>query len=116
MADPLLYVHPTCSKARAAQDLLDAAGVAYEAVNYLDRPPSAEELHRLLDGLGGAPDVLVRRDSRFVALRLDSAALVDAEAVVALLLAHPELMQRPVFLVGDRAVIGRPPERVLDLT
>jgi len=116
MANPLLYVHPTCSKARAAQDLLDAAGFTYDAVNYLERPLSAVELHRVVAALGGEPAALVRRDGCFAELGLHPAQLIDADAVVAVLLDHPELMERPVFMVGEMAVIGRPPERVLELT
>jgi len=58
-----------------------------------------------------APAELVRKDRRFEELGLNAAQYATADAVVALLLEHPELMQRPIVAVGDRAVIGRPPER-----
>ena len=62
-----------------------------------------------------SPAELVRKDRRFDQLGLDAAHYVTAEAVIALLLEHPELMQRPIVVVGNRAVIARPPERALTL-
>jgi arsenate reductase (glutaredoxin) len=58
---------------------------------------------------------LVRKDRRFEELGLNAADYVTAEAVVALLLKHPELMQRPIVVKGNKAVIARPPERMLAL-
>ena len=70
---------------------------------------------RFLDLLGGSPADLVRRDKRFHELGLDPHGYQTREAVVDLLLAHPELMERPVVVRGDRAVIARPSEKVLAL-
>jgi arsenate reductase len=58
---------------------------------------------------------LIRKDKNFTALGLDAADYQTVEAVIDLLLEHPKLMQRPIFMVGDRAVIGRPSDRVLEL-
>lgn len=72
----------------------------------------------MLDRLGVAAGELVRKDKRFKELGLDAGAYgegADRGAVVALLEAHPELMTRPIFVVGERAVVGRPSERVLEL-
>ena len=115
MSDPQLYFNPRCSKARSARDLLDARGIHYETVAYLEHAPSAADLTDLVAKLDGKPADLVRKDPRFKELGLKAADYVTAEAVVGLLAAYPELIERPVFVVGDRAVIGRPPERVLDL-
>jgi arsenate reductase len=65
--------------------------------------------------LGGPPGELVRKDKRFKELGLDAADFTTAARVVDLLVEHPELMERPVVIVGDRAVIARPPEKLLEL-
>lgn len=115
MATPQLYFNPQCSKARSARDLLDERGIEYETVEYLKSPPTRADLGRLLDKLDDPPEKLVRKDNRFKELGLNAADYTDRDAVAALLADHPELLERPVFVVADRAVIGRPPERVLDL-
>lgn len=116
MADPQLYFNPRCSKARSARDLLDERGVQYDLVVYLDAPPTREALVALVAKLDGEPAQLVRTsDQKFKDLGLVAGDFTTAEAVVGLLAEHPELLERPILVVGDRAVIGRPPERVLDL-
>lgn len=115
MAMPQLYFNPHCSKARSARDLLDQRGIEYETVEYLRHPPTRADLDRLLGMLDDPPEKLVRKDNRFKELGLKAADYTERQAVAALLAEHPELLERPVFVVGDRAVIGRPPERVLDL-
>ncbi len=113
---PTLFHNPQCSKSRGAKQLLDEAGIEYEIVEYLKTPPTAAELHHILELIDDPPAALVRRgDPKFKALGLDKADFVTEADVVALLVEHPELMERPVVVVGDRAVIGRPPERVNEL-
>jgi arsenate reductase len=115
--DPVtIYVHPTCSKSRAATELLDARSTSFEVVNYLETPLDAAALGRLVDMLNGAPADLVRvDDARFEELGLDARQLGDRAAVIATLVAHPELMQRPVVVRNGRAVIARPPELLVQL-
>ncbi|MHB8669648.1 MAG: arsenate reductase (glutaredoxin) [Acidimicrobiales bacterium] len=114
--DPLIAYHnPACSKSRGALDILAERGVEVEVVPYLDRPPDRAQLERMLDLLGGPPERLVRKDGRFEALGLRPEDYTERRAVVDLLLAHPELMERPVVMRGDRAVIARPSEIVLEL-
>jgi arsenate reductase (glutaredoxin) len=116
VAGPTLFHNPQCSKSRGAKAMLDEAGVGYEVVEYLKAPPSRAEIERIIDGLDDPPAKLVRTgDPKFKALGLDRAAYTERDAVVDLLVEHPEVMERPVLLVGDRAVIGRPPERVHEL-
>jgi arsenate reductase len=115
VADPTLFHNPRCSKSRGARELLDDAGVAYEVVDYLKAPPSRADLERLVARLEDEPAALVRTgEPGFKALGVDKAGL-DAATVVDILAEHPDLMERPVLVVGERAVIGRPPERVLAL-
>ncbi|MGI8792475.1 MAG: ArsC/Spx/MgsR family protein [Acidimicrobiales bacterium] len=78
-------------------------------------PPARADLERILDLLPDEPTALIRRDKSFETLGLTEADCQAREQVVDLLLAHPELMQRPVIIRGDRAVIARPAEKVLEL-
>lgn len=81
----------------------------------MKEPVSREGLERLLDLLAVAPSELVRKDKNFKSLELVAGDYESREAVVSLLLEHPKLMQRPIVVSGDRAVIGRPPENVHEL-
>lgn len=110
-----VYHNPVCGKSRGALELLAERNVATDVVEYLKTPLDRPTLERILALLGGPPADLVRKDKRFKELGLDPAAYVTREQVVDVLLAHPELMERPVVLRGDRAVIARPSERVLEL-
>jgi len=89
--------------------------VEFDVIDYLKQPASREELERFLDLLPGPPAELVRQDKHFASLGLEAGDVASREAVVDLLLAHPKLMQRPVVVSGDRAVIARPAERVEEL-
>jgi arsenate reductase len=114
--DAVVVLHnPRCSKSRGALEILGIRGVDAEVIQYLDTPPDRALLERILDAIPDDPSALVRHDSRFKELGLDAKAYGDRDAVVGLLLEHPELMERPVVFVGERAVIARPPEKVLDL-
>jgi arsenate reductase len=115
MADVTIYHNPVCSKSRGAVDILRERGAEYQVIEYLKTPLDRATLQRILDLLGGPPADLVRKDTRFRELGLDTHAYVTKEQVIALLLEHPELMERPVVIRGGRAVIARPSERVLDL-
>jgi arsenate reductase len=115
MADVTIYHNPACGKSRGALAILEQRGVRHEVVEYLKTPPGRATLERVLDLLPGPPADLVRKDKRFRELGLDPADYVTRERVIALLLAHPELMERPVVVRGERAVIARPSEKVLEL-
>lgn len=107
--------NPRCSTSRFAVETLEEAGVAHTLVRYLSEPLDEPALRDLVDRLEDPVTELVRRDPAFERAGLTEAAVADADGVVAALLAHPELMQRPVLLVGDRAFIGRPRSRVSEL-
>jgi arsenate reductase len=111
-----LYHNPRCSKSRQALALLEAQPeVELEVIGYLDAPPSADELDRILGMLGMQPRQLMRRkEAEFHQLRLNDRTL-DRSDLVAAMAAHPKLIERPIAVGGGRAVIGRPPERVLEL-
>ncbi len=89
-----------------------ARGVEFDTIEYLKHPPDRAALERILAMLDTPPAELVRKDRRFEELGLKPADYTTAEAVVALLLEHPELMQRPIIVRGAKAVIARPPARL----
>lgn len=95
--------------------MLRAHGVEFDTVEYLKTPLHRTTLERVVAMLDTPPAELVRKDRRFEELRLNAADYVSTEAVVTLLLEHPELMQRPIVVKGGKAVIARPPERLLAL-
>lgn len=114
MSEIRLLHNPRCSKSRGALDLLQTRGVEPEIIRYLDEPPDRATLELIVAQLPD-PSVLVRKDAHFKELGLDPADYITADAVVDLLVEHPRLMERPVAIRGDRAVLGRPPEQVLEL-
>ena len=110
-----IYHNPACGKSRGTLEILQQRGSAPEIIEYLKTPPDRAALGRILDLLSGAPGALVRKDKRFKELGLDETRYTTREAVIDLLVAHPELMERPVVIRGRQAVIARPPELVLDI-
>jgi arsenate reductase (glutaredoxin) len=115
MDELLVYHNPSCSKSRGALDILSERGVSTDVVEYLKAPPDRAALERIVDAVPDPPAELVRKDKRFEELGLDPAGYTDRESVIALLLEHPELMQRPVVFRGEQAVIARPSDKVLEL-
>jgi arsenate reductase (glutaredoxin) len=110
-----LYHNPRCSKSREALRLIEERGLAPEVVRYLETPPDAPTLDALLRLLGLEPRGLMRRkEPEYQALGLDDPSL-SREALIAAMVAHPRLIERPILVKDGRAVLGRPPERVLDL-
>ena len=112
MSQITLYHNPNCSKSRGAKEILESRGADFEVIEYLKTPLEATEIERLLGLLGGEPAALVRNDSHFKELGLDADDYQSAEAVAGLIAEHPRLMQRPLAVRGNRAVIARPSELV----
>jgi arsenate reductase len=112
--DAQLYFNPSCSKCRSAQSILDERGVEAEVVRYLDRAPTVDELRQLMSLLGiDDPRAMMRTgESVYAELGLADAS---ADALLEAITEHPILLERPIFVVGGRAVIARPPERLLEL-
>lgn len=116
--DPTVSVwfNPSCSKCVGARELLGREGVAADYVEYLHDTPSRAELVRVLGLLGfDDPRQMMRtREAVYAELGLGSPD-VDRDALLDAMVNHPILIERPIVIRGDRAVIARPPERLLDL-
>lgn len=111
-----IYHNPRCSKSRGACELLDdavkASGETVTVIEYLKTPPTFDELKRL-QRLLGVPvrDMLRDGEAEYAELGLANPSL-DDDALLRAIAAHPKLLQRPVVVRGDKAVIARPPEKV----
>jgi arsenate reductase len=109
-----IYHNKRCSKSRAACQLIAEKGVEAEIIDYLKAPPSREELRALLAMLGMKAADLVRRGEAVFKENYAGRSLSDDEWLDALT-THPILIERPIAVRGERAVLGRPPEKVLEL-
>ncbi|HEX7094696.1 MAG TPA: ArsC/Spx/MgsR family protein, partial [Acidimicrobiales bacterium] len=108
-----LYHNPKCSTSNHALSVVQDAGVDVEIVQYLKTPPDRATLEHIVEILDDPVEDLVRKDANFEKLGLNADDYVgNANAVIDLLLEHPELMQRPVLVKGKKAIIGRPKDRV----
>ena len=116
MADKIsVYEKPTCTKCRELDKLLRARGVRYEKVNYYIEPLSKKKLTELIHKMGISPRELLRTsEPAYRELGLAKDEFTDAQ-IISLMLEHPDLIQRPIIERGDRAVLGRPTERVEEL-
>jgi arsenate reductase len=115
MTDLTLYHNPRCTKSRGALELLEARGLQPTVIRYLETPPSAAEITALLSKLKLSARQLLRTgEDEYKTLNLSDASLSDADLIAAMA-AHPKLIERPILVVGDNAVIGRPPELILEL-
>lgn len=114
MSEFTIYHNPRCSKSRNTLTLLQEHGVEPEVVLYLETNPNEAQIRMLLDKLGMTAIELVRRgEEEYKALKLSNQSS-EAEFIAAMA-AHPRLIERPIVVRDDRAVLGRPPENVLEL-
>ena len=115
MSELTLYHNPRCSKSRGALELLEARGLAPTVVRYLDTPPSAAELRALLAKLGMSARQLLRTgEEEYTTLGLADAGLSEDRLIEAMA-SHPRLIERPILVAGEKAVVGRPPEKILEI-
>jgi arsenate reductase len=110
-----IYQKPTCSKCRTALGILSERGAEFDVINYYETPLSVEELRGLIEKLGiHARELLRKDDPVYRELKLGGRDLSDDE-LIRLMIENPDLMQRPIVVRGNRAVLGRPPENVEEL-
>ncbi|WP_372750339.1 arsenate reductase (glutaredoxin) [Litorivivens sp.] len=110
-----IYHNPRCSKSRQTLQLLQEHGVEPQQVLYLDSPPTPAELTAVLKKLGiSARELLRTGEEAYKSEGLADKSLPEKDLIAAMC-AHPKLIQRPIVIKGDKAVLGRPPENALDL-
>ena len=109
--DVTLYHNPRCSKSRETLELLRARGLEPTIIEYLKTPPTAETLRTLLKALGLDARQLVRdKEAAFAECGLEG--VTDEARIIAALVDHPVLIERPIVVCGTRAVLGRPPSNI----
>lgn len=115
MSKVTIYHNPRCSKSRQTLALLEDRGIQPEIIRYLDEPPDAATIRRLLGQLGMTARELMRAKEPVCAeLGLDDPTRSDDEIIDAMT-RQPILIERPIVVSGERAALGRPPEAVLEI-
>ena len=111
-----MYHNPKCSKSRATLTLLQTTGVEPELILYLDTAPSVAELEEVLKKLGKGPKELIRFNEE-IASQLGISPVDERPDAqwLEIISGNPKLLERPIVIKGDKAAIGRPPERVLEI-
>jgi len=108
-----IYHNPRCSKSRQTLALIEEKGVTPKIIEYLDTPPSADELKGILSKLGKtAADIVRKKEAKEEGIDLDA---LSETALIEALASHPRAIERPIVVKGNRAVLGRPPENVLEI-
>ena len=107
-----IYHNPRCSKSRQTLALLEEKGITPVVIEYLETPPSAQELTSILTKMGKGPkDILRLKEAREEGIDLSS----DGDQLIKAIIAHPRVLERPIVVNGDKAAIGRPPEAILNI-
>ena len=112
--DLIVWFNPNCSKCRTVSGILAERGVDADYVRYLEQTPSRAEIEAVLSRLGTDDPRAIMRTGEAVYAELGLAG-ADRDALLEAMVANPILIERPIVIRGDRAVVGRPPENVLDL-
>ena len=114
MQDIKIWHNPKCSKSRASFALLEEKGIDAEVVKYLDTAHTTDEIKSLLLMLDMEPRELMRTGED-IYKELNLKDQTDSDTLIKAMVEHPRLIERPIVIRGDKAVIGRPVERVVDL-
>lgn len=110
-----IFHNPRCSKSRQTLELLQANQIDPEIVEYLKTPPTEEELDKILTLLGLEPRQLMRtKETEYAENRLDDGSLTRQQLIQAMI-KYPKLIERPIVIYKNRAALGRPPEKILEI-
>jgi len=110
-----IFLNPKCSKCRLTMDILNEKGIETTVVEYLNTPPDSTELSEVLDLLGLEPRELMRKhEAPYKDNNLDNPEL-SRDQLIQAMIDNPILIERPIIINGNKATIGRPPEKVLDI-
>lgn len=107
-----IYHNPRCSKSRQGLSILEESGEAFETIKYLEENLTSVELQDIIIKLGIKPIDLIRKNEAIWKSEYKGKSLTDNE-IIAAMVNHPKLIERPIVINGDKAVIGRPPESIL---
>ncbi|MFM9945211.1 MAG: arsenate reductase family protein [Bacteroidia bacterium] len=114
MSDLKIYYYASCSKCRQTYELIKTKGKDAEIIDYLNHPPSEETLKEIVKVLGIKPFELVRKNEPLYIEKYEGKKISNTRWF-SILSKNPILIQRPIVIEGNKAIIGRPPERVLEL-
>ena len=109
-----IYHNPRCKKSREGMSILENSGKEFEIVNYLNDFPTEKELSEIIKMLAISPIQLVRKTEKTWKENYKGKELSDAEIITAMI-QNPKLIERPIVIHNNKAVIGRPPENILEL-
>ncbi|MFT5502732.1 MAG: arsenate reductase [Gammaproteobacteria bacterium] len=112
---PIIYHNPRCSKSREALKILEDNGHLPEIIEYLSEPHSTDQIRDLISMLGISPrDILRTGEEAYKALNLADVSISDND-IISAICQYPALLERPIVINGQKAVIGRPPVRIIDI-
>ncbi|MFH4965285.1 arsenate reductase (glutaredoxin) [Gaetbulibacter sp. M235] len=109
-----IYHNNRCSKSRIGLKLLEDFGKEFEVVNYLENTPDEKELKEIISKLGIKPIELIRKNESVWKENFKDKTLTDSD-IISLMVQNPKLIERPIVINGDKAVIGRPSEKIIDI-
>ena len=109
-----IYHNNRCSKSRCGLEILENSKKEFEVVKYLDNAPSEKELKEIIKLLNISPIQLVRKNEKIWKEGFKGKELSDNE-IIAAMVNNPKLIERPIVINGNKAVIGRPPENILEI-
>ena len=110
-----IYHNPSCSKSRETLKILEQHKTRLQVIEYLDTPPSRKDISQIIKKLGVAPIDLLRTSEKDYVEGRYQADLMSDEEIIEAIAKHPSLLQRPIVICGNKAIIGRPPSKVLDI-
>jgi arsenate reductase (glutaredoxin) len=110
-----IYHNPKCSKSRQTLELLSTKDITPTIIEYIKNPPTVEKLKEILSQLGITPrDLMRKKEDTYKKLVLGTPSLTNKD-LIDLMIEHPILIERPIVIANGKAVLGRPPEQVLDI-
>ena len=114
--ETIIYYNPKCSKSRAALEILEEKGISPQVVHYLESPPSEKELSTIINKLKIEAKELIRfKENRAKELNLSVSDDRPAEEWFSIITSNPILLERPIVIASGKVVIGRPPEKILNI-
>ncbi len=109
-----IYHNPRCSKSRETLEIIQKKGLEIEIIDYLVKPPTTKELEEIITLLKIKPEELVRKSEDIYKEKFKGKKITQQEWIK-IMVEYPKLIERPIVISGNKAIIGRPPEKVIEL-